>query len=269
MTTKAEKRYTSGDIEQLLAARYVTNEYALFFNVPNETGGLPARRADALAVNLWRSRGHELIGFEIKVDRRDWLRELKDPAKADVICRYCHRWYIVAPEGIVDVAELPETWGLLVPHGKGLRVAKNPPALTPEPLSLPFFASLCRVAQSTLTENAKIEEAYRRGRQESHDGGYKLGKEHAESSLKRDLDWRTRERDQARQAIAKFEESAGVRLDQFNADKVGRAVKLVLDGDFPRYASHLQQMHSTLATSAAFLEQQVAEATAILASEDE
>jgi hypothetical protein len=40
-------------------------------------------RADAIARHLWPSQGLELIGFELKVSRSDWLREIKDPYKCE------------------------------------------------------------------------------------------------------------------------------------------------------------------------------------------
>lgn len=268
MATKPAQRVTASDLEALIRARYPANEYAMFLNVPDSTGARERRRADAVAINLWPSRGLELEGFEIKVDRRDWLRELKDPAKADVVCRYCHRWWIVAPEGVVADGELPKTWGLLVPGRKGLKVVVVAPALTPDPPTLAFFASLCRAAQATLTDNAQIDEAYQRGRREGHDSAYKLGKEHAEYSSRRTLDSLTRERDDARATITEFTEAVGIGIHKVNAAAIGRAVRLVLDGDMPRYATQLEQMRGTLATALTYVERQAAEARAIVADSD-
>jgi hypothetical protein len=55
-----------------------------------------------------------LSGFEIKSYRGDWLRELKNPAKAEGIASCCNYWWIVAGNlEIVQTGELPEPWGLL------------------------------------------------------------------------------------------------------------------------------------------------------------
>lgn len=85
------------EIHTALRARFALPEYALMFEVRSGTGhSSQVRYADAMALGLWPSRGLELTGFEIKVSRSDWLRELKEPQKADRIGRFCDRWYVVA-----------------------------------------------------------------------------------------------------------------------------------------------------------------------------
>lgn len=77
---------------------------------------LGSRRADALYVGFFASRGKFLVGHEIKVARPDWLNELGQPEKAEEWERHCHSWYMVAPSTeIVRPEELPHGWGLMVP----------------------------------------------------------------------------------------------------------------------------------------------------------
>ena len=103
----------SSHIKALLRNRYPIDEWALAFEVAPETGG-GTRRADAVAMNMWRSRGHAIHGFEFKVSRSDWLRELKDPSKADAVAQYCDYWWLVVDgDHILKENELPEGWGLL------------------------------------------------------------------------------------------------------------------------------------------------------------
>lgn len=92
-----------------------------------------SRRFDFVAIMGWSSRGHEVQGFEIKVARSDWLRELKEPAKAEPLASLCTRWWIVAPPGVVKVEELPPAWGLLVVHPEQIRTGKQAPCLSPAP----------------------------------------------------------------------------------------------------------------------------------------
>lgn len=75
-------------------------------------------RADGLYIGFTSTRGHHLVGHEIKVTRSDWLHELSQPWKAEVWASECHAWYVVAPEGIVRTEELPEGWGLMVPNNR-------------------------------------------------------------------------------------------------------------------------------------------------------
>lgn len=83
--------------------------------VPEVThGSYGGRRVDALYVGFTSSRGHHLVGHEIKVSRSDWLHELKSIDKAETWASQCHAWYLVtANPTIARVEELPHGWGLM------------------------------------------------------------------------------------------------------------------------------------------------------------
>lgn len=70
-------------------------------------------RADALFIGMTNQSGRRLDGYEIKISRGDWLRELRSPTKADAWADECQSWTIVADEGVVKLDELPEGFGLL------------------------------------------------------------------------------------------------------------------------------------------------------------
>jgi len=94
---------------------------------------LAGRRADALYVGFFQSRGKYLVGHEIKAYRADWLRELDHPEKAEVWAPHCHAWYIVAAPGVVQEAELPHGWGLMLPGRSTTRMdVKVKAALNPD-----------------------------------------------------------------------------------------------------------------------------------------
>lgn len=140
----------SSHIKALLRERFSIDEWVLAFEVAPETGG-GTRRADAVAMNMWRSRGHAIHGFEFKVSRGDWLRELKDPSKADAVAQYCDFWWLVIDgENIIKDDELPEGWGLMIvvrdakKLPKGLRVKVKAPKLKAAPINKFFMASLFR-----------------------------------------------------------------------------------------------------------------------------
>lgn len=120
--------------------------YQTFFEVGNDTGTRVSRHADAVAIGIWPSTGHQVHGFEVKVSRTDFLNEMKDPSKSQAIFRFCHRWSLATPPGLVKVDELPPNWGLVTFDGKCLRTVKKAPLLTPEPLSPGFVAALVRRA---------------------------------------------------------------------------------------------------------------------------
>lgn len=107
-------------------------------------GGL--RTCDAMALGLWGSTGHALIGHEIKCSRSDWLRELKAPWKADAFRAYCAEWWLVAPPDVARPEEIPPGWGLLAASDRGTRVVLRAQKLTPEPMPLGLIVALTRAA---------------------------------------------------------------------------------------------------------------------------
>ena len=108
---------TTRALKRALAERHADEGWAYFTEVPtfgqDKRGLKTVRLADALAFGLWQSRGLHLHGFEIKATRSDWLRELKDGAKAEAAARYCDFWWVVTVPGVVADGELPVLWGLM------------------------------------------------------------------------------------------------------------------------------------------------------------
>ncbi len=150
----------SEDVRKALARKFPAPEYALFYEVSDATGGRHSRSADAIAMGLWPSRGLSLQGFEIKVSRSDWLSEMRNPAKAEAIARFCTYWWIVTPPGIVKDGELPEGWGLYEVQPNGIRCVKQAPKLEPQPIEMPFLAALLRRADEHA--KASVREAMRK-----------------------------------------------------------------------------------------------------------
>lgn len=107
-------------IQAALKAAYKSSEYALMWEVGDATGSRVSRHADAVAMNLWPSRGLLIEGFEIKVSRSDWRRELDNPAKSAAVQQYCDRWWVVAPTGIIQLHEVPALWGVKEVTEKGV-----------------------------------------------------------------------------------------------------------------------------------------------------
>lgn len=178
---------TTNDIRCALRLRYPEGSHALLWEVANATGSNQRRFADAVAVGLWPSHGHEIEGIEIKVSRGDWLRECVQPEKSQPIYRFCNRWWLAVPKGLVEPDELPVTWGLLELAGDAMRAKKKAPALTPETPSIGFVASLLRRhagVDAEMTESllkAEIHKVHDNARRE------------IDSTLKRERETRFRE----------------------------------------------------------------------------
>lgn len=171
------------DSETVVAAIRKTHahpEWAVFQEVADATGSRASRRADAVALNLWPSRGLELRGFEVKVSRGDLQREIADPSKAEAVGKYCDTWCLAYPAGLIKPSDrIPLPWGLFEVSEKGGRYVKQPTAKLPNlvtPVSRLFMAALVRSSYEEIHSmlnsgewvrkkdiEGKLEEAYRRG----------------------------------------------------------------------------------------------------------
>lgn len=221
---------TSHDVRMALRKRYESPAWAMFHEVRNAAGFDAKRSADAIAMSTWPSRGLTLHGFEIKVHRSDWLRELKRPDKADPICRYCDYWWLVVGHDKVihDSSEVPETWGLLEMKGAKLVVVRDAPKLEPMAIDRSFLACLLRAAN----EQGSVEPMLKRHRAEGYKEGYKEGYERAEQSLGySSKNWEKRFTE-LNAKVREFEEAAGVSFrDGWKpAKKIGAVVKELLKG---------------------------------------
>lgn len=150
-------------VASAIAARCPAPEWTTLFEVGNGTGAHQRTRADAVAVNTWPSRGLAIHGFEIKVSRGDWLRELRDPAKSAPVQKYCDRWWVAVSDAkIVRPGELPATWGLLVLKSDRLLTLHEAPPLTPEPVAREFVCSLLRSASEGVVKRSIVEDLVRK-----------------------------------------------------------------------------------------------------------
>lgn len=210
----------------LIRQAYPSPEWATFFEVSDSTGWRSKRRADAVALGIWPSRGQTIIGFEFKEDRRDWLREKEDPAKAEVIAAHCDCWYVVAgSEGIVkDVDELPEPWGLLVANKERTRL-RAVKACVPFPdrdksvMKRSFAAAMLRKVNETTVPRVELDRIVEERLKEAVErstAGYELK--------------RLRDRvDHLEKTQATFRDITGVNLDDWRGpENIAKAVNAVL-----------------------------------------
>ena len=133
--------------------------YVLLEEVGNTTGFRNVGWADAVLLHLWPSDGLALWGFEIKASRTDWKKELANPKKSENIARFCDRWIVVAPKGLVRDGELPAAWGLWTydPETDRLHAAVAGEKRKPHKyLHRGFFASLIRRTAPTLPSAAYV-----------------------------------------------------------------------------------------------------------------
>ncbi|MCX4809048.1 hypothetical protein OG601_47060 [Streptomyces sp. NBC_01239] len=140
---------------------------------PNST-----RRADAVHLGLWQSRGAGDIDVcELKTSRSDWRRELDNPAKAEAWWAYSSRFWVVAPStDVVPAEEVPDGWGLMVPGTRGRRfktVVK--PAVREPKLSMGLLLTLLKNTETTRTNTMRQLE--HRMQRDSYDREERLRRE--------------------------------------------------------------------------------------------
>lgn len=213
-------------IRECLKKRFSPPEYGLLWEVRNGTGFSKkvTRSADAMAMSLWPSRGIGLIGIEIKEARGDWLRELKNPAKAEEIARYCDYWWLVTEKDVAKLDEIPKNWGWLVRTGARLVAKKAAPELKkPKRIDRLFLAALFRKltdAQQHYIPKSEIATELRA----KYDAGFEAGKvpTWSEERLQKQLA-------QLRESIETFERTSGVQISRWDGSRIGGAVKRVLE----------------------------------------
>lgn len=206
----------------LLRDRHPAPEWALLAQVGSETGDARSY-ADAVAMNLWRSRGFALHAFEFKSYRGDLLRELKNPAKAENVGRYCDFFWIVA--GSEDVLKgdkpVPEAWGVLVVKDAKLKQVHPASKLEAAPVGRQFLAAVLRRVHEQLSDEAQLATEFKRGQQV----GYKQGEEGHDFHIHR----LTEEHDKLNEAVREFEKASGLHISQYGDMKqMGEAVRVVL-----------------------------------------
>jgi hypothetical protein len=232
----------SEDIRLRLRNYFPTGEWALMFEVLDATGGHASRSCDAVAMNTWPSRGLAIHGIEIKVSRSDWLSELKKPAKAEAIAKFCDYWWLAAPKEIVKFGELPEGWGMIAPNGNSMRVvrqaAKNEHAVPPTRM---FVASVLRNA-------GRIDENELRLKSAAMIEGERAK---LQTDIDRQVEWKTQHHKSLQEVVNRFEEQSGLKINNgWPSHNLGSYVKLAMQIEKSGTAS-IAIFAKTLATKAA------------------
>lgn len=206
-----------------LLLRYPRDEHVILQEVTSVDG---ARRADAIAIQFWASRGMEMHGFEAKASRSDWLRELKQPAKAESMFALCDRfWLLTESEDVVRDGELPPTWGWLELRGKQLRQKVAAPKLAPAPRPWAFIVRLLRKCH----EEAKIVEA--RQTNELHNKAFEEAQAAVASQHESRIATALARVDSAREDIRRAEEILGMPLGRWDSIKNLRAIAALVRQD--------------------------------------
>lgn len=216
-------------VYELLQEKFKPGEYAILPEVRNAAGFQASRSADFVMLGLWPSRGMELHGVEVKASRSDWLRELKNPVKAEAVYRFCDRWWLLATnEDVCKKEEVPKTWGLMVVRNNRIKFEIAAPSLTPQPIERSFMVAMLKRASEGMIPRNTIQKEIQAAREE--------GRKSAQHSI----EYAERETRDLKTMLKAFEEASGVRINKWEPKEIGSAVKLVLNGGVDNIRHELQ-----------------------------
>lgn len=227
------KQHMNNQIWPLLRKRYPSSGYAVLEEVRDAAGFSASRSADGVIMSLWPSRGLEVMGIEVKISRGDWLRELKNPKKAEAIFKYCDRWWLVTGDDtIAKKEEIPSTWGWMAVRGSRMVTMVEAPKLTPEPISRNFLATMLKRATQDMIHPADVENRI---------------KESAETRSAQALRNFEREREEHNdllKAVREFEQQSGLKISgsryELISKNTGKVVKALLEARHHRVITALQ-----------------------------
>lgn len=236
--TKKTTPLTSHELVERLRLRYPAPEWVTLEEIQPTVGWMTKpRRADFVALSTWESRGLRLFGFEIKSSRADVLKELAEPEKSQAWQRYCDRWYLVVGRGdLIGEDELPPQWGLIAPHGTGLRVKVHAPELTPEAWPRGLTCMLARRAfGNTLARHEK--EAIRR---EAHE------------NAKQSASWYVQRAEELEAKCKLFHKHSGISIAQYSSDdrivEQGKLLREITTRGLDRYELRARSLAEQLET---------------------
>lgn len=213
----SKRSVKTADINEALRKRFCAPQWSIFFEVAEGTGSNPGRYADAVAMGLWPSQGLEIWGFEVKVYRSDWLRELKQPRKAEAVAAYCDKWWIAASEDVVQTDEVPPAWGLMTWDGKVWRTAKKAEKTAAKDMDRFFLAALLRRAGEF--DAAALQSAV--------DSKVRALEDSIEQRIKTGVEFKARRAIDLINSVEAFEAAAGIKINSWDAGDLGQAVRVI------------------------------------------
>lgn len=235
------------NVYDILRKRYPANEYALMEEVRDKAGFDASRSADFVLMNLWPSRGLHLTGFEQKSNRNDWLKELKQPDKAENVFQFCDFWWLLTmedngtpvPSDIAKLEEIPATWGWMAIRKGKIEIRKEAPKLEPRAMSRHFLAAMLKRAcdKTNYVHLNSIQDKI------------KAAKESGAEDRRRSVERLEKELAEIKKTVQEFYKASGIDLNGFyrwqtNPAKMGQAVKFIEQGGVEHVKKDLLMLKS-------------------------
>lgn len=229
---------------QVLRNKFPANEYVLMEEVSDKSGFSRSRSLDYMLVNLWESRGLAITGIELKSNRSDWQRELKQPAKQENHFKYCDYFYLLTDRpNVAFPDEIPINWGHYHINDNGiLKTIKAAPKLQSLPVDRSLLCAMLRRAAS--------KENY------VHESSIEDRITQRAESIKQQKDYSTIEKlkryDELKKEIDEFAEATGVKdilelkksWQNKGGKDIGKAVKYILDHGIDHYKRQMENMEA-------------------------
>jgi hypothetical protein len=224
---ESPKAATAADLQDAILSKYASDQsHLVLFDVPDNVGTQSKRRCDAIAIGNWGSTGRRVHGFEIKVSRGDWLRELKDVSKADPFIERCNRWWLVtADDKLAKLEEIPALWGWMTYTKTGLRTQKMATELPqPEHTMHKLFAlGLIRKAYDRGTVDIMTNPLVVRELDRLRD----QHRQYVKDEIARGLQAVQRDLLEYKRQAEEFEKNSGMRLTDWKLGNVGKLARAI------------------------------------------
>lgn len=227
---------------QVLRNKFPANEYVLIEEVSDKSGFSRSRSLDYMLINLWESRGLAITGVELKSNRSDWQRELKQPQKQENHFKYCDYFYLLTDKpNVAFPDEIPATWGHWHISDKGILKTIKP---APKLQSIPVDRSLlCAMMRRAASKEGYVHESSIEDRVEQRASNIKQQKDYATAE-------RLKEYDKLKKELDEFVEATGVKdllelkrtWSHHSGKDMGKAVKFILNYGLDRYKNQMQRM---------------------------
>lgn len=127
-------RLDEAAILDLLSAKHGNGKWFFWRQFRDRTGFACQRTIDGLAVAKYSSDSYRVIAYEVKVDRQDFLSDVRQPEKRGAFMDQTNQFYYVTPWELVEKNEIPEGCGLIwvTKNGAKLRLQREAPFRNPD-----------------------------------------------------------------------------------------------------------------------------------------
>lgn len=152
-TGRPSDHFITQGLRRLLAEKHDVNEvgmgqeWSLFYELRSGAGfGNSVSYVDAFALNLWPSKKHWRVAYELKASRADFLRELKKPEKRSWAMEISNEFWYVCYPGVAKPEEIPQGCGLLLANKDLTKLQRSvvAPQRTARELTLSEVSAIAR-----------------------------------------------------------------------------------------------------------------------------